>query len=44
MAAIIAVFELPPRFSRNSQVNTESRYGMNSAFLDFRLRAADFKE
>lgn len=35
IAAIIAVFELPPRFSRKSHVNTESRYGMKSAFLDF---------
>lgn len=37
MAAIMAVFELPPRFSRSSQVSTESRYGMKSAFLDFLL-------
>lgn len=35
MAAIIAVFELPPKFSRNNHVNTESRYGMKSAFFDF---------
>lgn len=35
IAAIIAVFELPPRFSRKSHVNTESRYGMKSAFFDF---------
>lgn len=35
MAAIIAVFELPPKFSRNSHVKTESRYGMKSAFFDF---------
>jgi hypothetical protein len=27
IAAIIAVFELPPRFSRNNHVSTESRYG-----------------
>lgn len=31
----MAVLELPPRFSRSSQVNTESRYGMKSAFFDF---------
>lgn len=37
MAAIIAVLELPPRFSRSSQVRTESRYGMKSAFFDFLL-------
>lgn len=35
MAAIIAVFELPPKFSRNNHVNTESRYGIKSAFFDF---------
>lgn len=35
IAAIIAVFEFPPRFSRKSHVSTESRYGMKSAFFDF---------
>lgn len=40
MAAIIAVFELPPKFSRNNQVSTESRYGMKSAFFDFLLLEA----
>lgn len=35
MAAIIAVLELPPRFSRKSHVKTESLYGIKSAFLDF---------
>lgn len=35
MAAIMAVLELPPRFSRSSHVKTESRYGMKSAFFDF---------
>lgn len=33
----MAVLELPPRFSRSSQVSTESRYGMKSAFFDFLL-------
>lgn len=35
MAAIMAVFEFPPKFSRNNHVNTESRYGIKSAFFDF---------
>lgn len=35
IAAIIAVLELPPRFSRSNHVSTESRYGMKSAFFDF---------
>ena len=35
MAATMAVFELPPRFSLSSQVNTESRYGMKSDFFFF---------
>ena len=33
MAAIIAVLELPPRFSFRSHVSTESRYGMKSSFF-----------
>lgn len=33
MAAIIIVFELPPRLSLRSQVRTESRYGINNDFL-----------
>jgi hypothetical protein len=37
MAAIMAVLELPPKFSRNNHVNTESRYGIKSAFFDFLL-------
>lgn len=36
-AAIIAVFELPPRFSRRSHVSTESRYGITDLPLPFRL-------
>mmetsp|Transcript_6228 Transcript_6228/g.16059 ORF Transcript_6228/g.16059 Transcript_6228/m.16059 type:complete len:224 (+) Transcript_6228:1672-2343(+) len=32
IVAIITVFELPPRFSFNSHVSTESRYGMNESF------------
>ena len=35
MAATIAVFEFPPRFSRSNHVRTESRYGMNSPFFFF---------
>ena len=35
IAATMAVFELPPRFSLSSQVNTESRYGMKSDFFFF---------
>lgn len=35
MAAIMAVREFPPRFSLNSHVNTESRYGIKSAFRFF---------
>lgn len=41
IAAIIAVLELPPRFSRSNQVNTESRYGMKS-FLPFFPLLADW--
>lgn len=37
MAAIMAVREFPPRFSLNSHVNTESRYGIKSAFRFFLL-------
>lgn len=33
IAAIIAVFEFPPRLSFSSQVNTESRYGTWSSFF-----------
>src|SRR4051812_26715962 len=33
MAASMAVFELPPRFSLSSHVSTESRYGTNSLFF-----------
>lgn len=35
MAAIMAVLEFPPKFSRNNHVRTESRYGIKSAFFDF---------
>lgn len=41
IAAIIAVFELPPKFSRSNQVNTESLYGIKSAFFDFLFFVAD---
>jgi hypothetical protein len=33
--------EFPPRFSRNSHVRTESRYGIKSAFFDFLFLDAD---
>jgi hypothetical protein len=33
MAAIIAVLELPPKLSFNSQVKTESLYGTWSSFF-----------
>lgn len=33
MAAIIAVFEFPPKLSLSSQVSTESLYGMKSFFF-----------
>jgi len=35
IAAIIAVFEFPPKFSRNNHVKTESLYGIKSAFFFF---------
>lgn len=35
IAAIIAVLLLPPKFSLSSHVNTESLYGIKSAFFDF---------
>lgn len=38
-AAIIAVFEFPPRFSRKSHVSTESRYGITDLPLPFLLLA-----
>ena len=40
MAATIAVLELPPKFSRKSQVSTESRNGIKSEpffFFDLEL-------
>ena len=40
MAATIAVLELPPKFSRKSQVSTESRNGIKSVpffFFDLEL-------
>lgn len=43
MAAIMAVLEFPPRFSRNNHVSTESRYGIKSAFFDFLVFDACFK-
>lgn len=39
----MAVLELPPKFSRKSQVKTESRYGMKSVFFDFFPFEADCK-
>ncbi len=41
MAATMAVFEFPPRFSLSSHVSTESRYGMKSPFFFFFPPAAD---
>ena len=40
MAATMAVFELPPKFSRKSQVNTESRNGIKSPFFFLDLELA----
>ena len=40
MAATMAVLELPPKFSRKSQVNTESRKGIKSPFFFLDLEFA----
>ena len=44
MAAIMAVLEFPPRFSRRIQVKTESRYGTNVSLTPlFFLMLTDFE-
>ena len=40
IAATMAVLELPPKFSRKSQVNTESRKGIKSPFFFLDLEFA----